>query len=199
MDILKVTMTECSMKTMVLRNILYSFLFCFLIFNPSLLTTPFKSREHGGVVQNVEEYHKEVQCIKSALFHEARSEPEEGIRAVMSVIYNRKQAKGYPDTFCKVILEPKQFSYLNSGKIQVDKPVKPLQEKDREAYTKVAGIAHEAAVGAFQPVLEPSVLYYTKVGVKNRWTRRMKVVKIVQSHQFMKVHTFGADVTKKES
>lgn len=179
-------MMECGMKTTVLRNILYSFLFCFLIFNPSLLTIPFKSREHGGIVQNIEEYHKEVQCIKSALFHEARSEPEEGIRAVMSVIYNRKQAKGYPDTFCKVILEPKQFSYLNSGKIQVDKPVKPLQEKDKEAYTKVAGIAHEAVVGAFQPVLEPSVLWYAHKSVKNRWTKKYKVVKIHGQHVFYK-------------
>ena len=65
---------------------------------PSFLSIPSKSRESGGIV--VSEYHnKEFRCLVNTLYAEARSEPEEGIRAVMSVIYNRKKAKGYPKTY----------------------------------------------------------------------------------------------------
>ena len=167
-------------------NFLYVFLFIILISSPSLLSIPMKGRESGGIVVDTSEQHKELQCIKSALWHEARGETEEGIRAVMSVIYNRKNHKNYPNTFCKVILQDKQFSAFNSDKSLATKRLKPVKGPDEEAYSKVAGIAQEAVVGAFEPVLEPSVLHYAHIKVKNKWTRKFKRVKVVQSHAFYK-------------
>ena len=163
----------------------------------SLLSIPSKSRESGGVVVS-EYYNKELLCLKSVLWHEARGEPEEGIRAVMSVIYNIKKAKGYPNTFCGVILEHKQFSAFNSDKSLATKPLKPTRELDKEAYRKVSSVAQEAVQGAFKPILDEDVLHYAKTSVRNHWTKRMKVVKIVSSHKFMKVNTSGGDATKKE-
>lgn len=132
------------------------------------------------------EYNKEFLCIKSALWHEARGEPEEGIRAVMSVIYNRKNHKNYPNTFCKVILQDKQFSAFNQDKSLATKRLKPVKGPDEEAYSKVAGIAQEAVVGAFKPVLEPSVLWYTHIRVKNKWTQKFKRVIVLGNHSFYK-------------
>jgi len=173
------------------------FIFILGISFPSFLSIPSKSRESGGVV--VSEYHnKEFRCLVNTLYAEARSEPEEGIRAVMSVIYNRKKAKGYPNTFCGVILQDKQFSAFNSDKSLATKPLKPIRELDKEAYRKVSSVAQEAIQGAFKPVLDEDVLHYAKTSVRNHWTKRMKVVKIVSSHKFMKVNTFGGDATKKE-
>lgn len=153
---------------------------------PSFLSIPSKNRESGGVLIGTSEQHKELQCIKNALWHEARGEPEEGIRAVMSVIYNRKNHKNYPNTFCKVILQDKQFSAFNSDKSLAMKRLKPVKGPDEEAYSKVAGIAQEAVVGAFKPVLEPSVLHYAHIKVKNKWTKRMQAVKIAGRHVFYK-------------
>lgn len=161
------------------------FIFILGILFPSFLSIPSKSRESGGVVVS-EHYNKELLCLKSVLWHEARGEPEEGIRAVMSVIYNRKKAKGYPNTFCGVILQDKQFSAFNSDKSLATKPLKPIKGPDEEAYSKVAGIAQEAVVGAFKPVLEPSVLHYAHIKVKNKWTKRMQAVKIAGRHVFYK-------------
>lgn len=145
------------------------------------------------------EYHnKELLCLKSGLWHESRGESEEGIRAVMSVIYNRKKAKGYPNTFCGVILQHKQFSAFNSDKSLATKPLKPIGELDKEAYRKVSSVAQEAVQGAFKPILDEDVLHYAKTSVRNHWTKRMKVVKIVSSHKFLKVNTSGGDATKKE-
>lgn len=167
-------------------NFLYVFLFIILISSPSLLSIPMKGRESGGIVLGSKEYDKELTCLTNTLYAEARGEPEEGIRAVMSVIYNRKNHKNYPNTFCKVILQDKQFSAFNSDKSLATKRLKPVKGPDEEAYSKVAGIAQEAVVGAFEPVLEPSVLHYAHIKVKNKWTRKFKRVKVVQSHAFYK-------------
>lgn len=161
------------------------FIFILGISFHSLLSVPSKSRESGGIVVS-EHHNKELLCLKSVLWHEARGEPEEGIRAVMSVIYNRKKAKGYPNTFCGVILQHKQFSAFNSDKSLATKPLKPIRGLDKEAYRKVSSVAQEAVQGAFTPVLDEDVLHYAKTSVRNHWTKRMKVVKIVSSHQFLK-------------
>ena len=161
------------------------FIFILGISFPSFLSIPVKGRESGGVV--LSEYHnKEFRCLVNTLYAEARGETEEGIRAVMSVIYNRKKAKGYPSTFCGVILQHKQFSAFNSDKSLATKPLKPIRELDKEAYRKVSSVAQEAVQGTFKPVLEEDVLHYAKTSVRNHWTKRMKVVKIVSSHKFLK-------------
>lgn len=161
------------------------FIFILGISLPSFLSIPSKSRESGGIVIS-EQHNKEFMCLVNTLYAEARGEPEEGIRAVMSVIYNRKKAKGYPNTFCGVILQDKQFSAFNSDKSLATKPLKPIRELDKEAYRKVSSVAQEAVQGAFKPVLEPSVLHYAHIKVKNKWTEKFKRVKVVQSHAFYK-------------
>ena len=168
------------------QRFLCLFLFIILISIPSFLSIPMKGRESGGIVLDSKEYTKELTCLINTLYAEAQSEPEEGIRAVMSVIYNRKNHKNYPNTFCKVILQDKQFSAFNSNKSLATKRLKPIKGSDKEAYTKVAGIAQEAVVVAFKPVLEPSVLHYAHIRVKNYWTKRMQAVKIAGRHVFYK-------------
>ena len=161
------------------------FIFILGISFPSFLSIPSKSRESGGVV--VSEYHnKEFMCLANTLYAEARGEPEEGIRAVMSVIYNRKKAKGYPNTFCGVILQDKQFSAFNSDKSLATKPLKPIRELDKEAYRKVSSVAQEAVQGAFKPVLEEDVLHYAKTSVRNHWTRKFERVIVLGNHSFYK-------------
>ncbi len=163
------------------------FIFILGISFPSFFSIPSKSRESGGVLIGTSEYHnKDLLCLKSVLWHEARGEPEEGIRAVMSVIYNRKKAKGYPNTFCGVILQDKQFSAFNSDKSLATKPLKPIRELDKEAYRKVSSVAQEAIQGAFKPVLDEDVLHYAHTKVKNKWTRKFERVKVIHQHVFYK-------------
>lgn len=165
-----------------LLKFLAAFCFSFLVLFPAALDVPVKSREHSGVVTQNQE--TELLCLKSALWYESRSEPEEGIRAVMSVIYNRKNSKHYPDTFCGVILQERQFSAFNSNKGLATKRLKPVREADIAVYTKVAGIAQEALLGTFKPVLDPSVMHYAHFRVKNHWTKKYKKVKVAGKHVF---------------
>ena len=192
-NVVKSTMTKVILKVSTMASQLKNkvqiswliFIFILGISFPSFLSIPSKSRESGGIV--VSEYHnKEFRCLVNTLYAEARSEPEEGIRAVMSVIYNRKKAKGYPNTFCGVILQDKQFSAFNSDKSLATKPLKPIREIDKEAYRKVSSVAQEAVQGAFKPVLEEDVLHYAHTKVKNKWTRKFERVIVLGNHSFYK-------------
>ena len=170
------------MKVSKFQKFLSVFLFVTLISFPSFISVT--SSDIGGVF--VSKQQKEFNCIVNGLWLEARSEPEVGIRAVMSVIYNRKLHKDYPDSFCDVILQNRQFSAFDNNKGLATKTLKPIGSKDKQAYAVVSYIAHQAILGRFRPVLDRDVLWYTNVRIKNSWTGRMKVVKIVKSHKFMK-------------
>lgn len=179
-------MTMATRRKNNFQRFLLLFLFIILILLPSFLSVPTKGRESGGIVLGSKEYDKELTCLTNTLYAEARSEPEEGIRAVMSVIYNRKNHKNYPNTFCKVILQDKQFSAFNSDKSLATKPLKPIRELDKEAYRKVSSVAQEAVQGVFKPVLDEDVLHYAHTKVKNKWTRRFERVKVIHQHVFYK-------------
>jgi len=128
---------------------------------------------------------KQRDCLTEALFAEAAGEPLEGKKAVLSVIHNRVQAKGFPGTYCKVVQAPKAFSYrnnLNKGEKALVKVKNPI---DTKAYHQVQSLANEAALGNFKPTLEPSVLYYSQTHVNQRWMRTMRVAKIIGRHKFL--------------
>ena len=170
------------MKVSKFQKFLSVFLFITLISFPSFISV--SSGDIGGVF--VSEDHKEFNCIRNALYVESRSEPEAGIRAVMSVIYNRKLHKDYPDSFCGVILQHRQFSAFDNNKGLATKALKPVGPKDKQAYDVVSYIAHQAILGRFRPVLDRDVLFYAQTGVKNRWTRRFTRVKVIHRHVFYK-------------
>lgn len=158
------------------------FIFVFLISIPSFISTT--SADIRGVF--VAEQQEELTCLTNTLYLESRSEPEAGIRAVMSVIYNRKLHKDYPDSFCGVILQHKQFSAFNNNKELATKALKPLGSKDKQAYNLVSYVAHQAILGRFKPILDSDVLWYANIRVKNQWIKRFTRVKVLGNHSFYK-------------
>lgn len=161
---------------------LCTFLFVFLILFPSFISV--KSSDIGGVF--VSEQQEELTCLINTLFAEARSEPEAGIRAVMSVIYNRKNHKDYPDSFCGVILQHKQFSAFDNNKELAKKALKPIGSKDKQAHAVVSYVAHQAIMGRFEPILDRDVLWYANTKVQNQWTKSFNRVKVISRHSFYK-------------
>lgn len=51
------------------------------------------------------------ECLTEAIYHEARGESYIGQLYVGFVIKNRVKSSKFPDTYCKVIDQPYQFSY----------------------------------------------------------------------------------------
>lgn len=126
---------------------------------------------------------KEKQCIVEALHQEARGEGKEGLEAVLSVIYNRKHHRAFPSTFCKVIDQPKQFSYKNhlaqGQRIKVE-----FKHSEKEVQKEIQELAEKAVTGRFKPVFDRSVLWYHTKKVKPKWSRKMQKVAVVGNHKF---------------
>ena len=58
----------------------------------------------------------EANCIAVAVYHEARGESLEGQLAVAKVIMNRAASGKYPTSWCGVVKQPWQFSFVNRAR-----------------------------------------------------------------------------------
>lgn len=150
-------------------------------------------------------------CLEKTLHTEAIGEPLEGVIAVLHVVQNRLKHKNYPDTLCRVVLQPKQFSWFNSLNRQHNNqiPLEHIKTPFKGSLTAkeqvVQGISYQAAVERkeaseiarkvlgrklapeLQKVLDSKdVLFYHSVSVKPTWTKKMQLVSKVGNHLFYK-------------
>lgn len=63
---------------------------------------------------------EDVMCVTEAIWFEARGESVAGKYAVAHVIRNRVKSHRFPDSYCEVVNQPMQFSYLNGGRPTVE-------------------------------------------------------------------------------
>lgn len=124
---------------------------------------------------------QEIKCLREALWHEARGEGEEGLKAVLTVIINRKNHPDYPATFCRVIRQPRQFSYLDE--VQRLEP-KPKSQQEKHLLDKIEELAHDAVTARFNRTLPAATLWYHSSKVKPGWARAKIKVKVVGRHLF---------------
>ena len=153
-----------------------------LYFIPAYISKDIKGHDAVGIV--LPDFKLQKRCLIEVLYAETRSEGIEGMKAVLSVIINRKHSSKFPSTFCGVVDQPRQFSYHNAHPRGYRLDISPVKPLDKQAYTKVAYLADQALLGVFKPTLEPSVLYYANFKIKNHWTTKMKKVKIINKHAF---------------
>lgn len=171
----------CSRKV---SKFLLPFCFSFWVFIPTELSEVQNPKLNTSEAVN---YHKESErkCAEEALWFEAQGESKAGMQAVLDVIKNRTKAKDFPDTICKVIEQPKQFSYRQGVKQGVRLEIKPKNNLDKQAHAKVLSVLDEGFKEGYRPLVKPSVLWYTKTKVKTKWMKKMKVQVVIDSHKFM--------------
>lgn len=68
-------------------------------------------------VEGTPEYRREVACVALAVYYESRGESVRGQRAVASVVMNRVRDPRFPDSACEVLLQRRQFSFMNGGRV----------------------------------------------------------------------------------
>ena len=127
---------------------------------------------------------RQRECFVQALWHEARGETEEGLRAVATVILNRVEldSKTKPATICSVVAKKKQFSYWHLVKYHAPKP--KLTEID--TLLRIHKLATEVQQGTFVKNLDNNVIYYHTLQVNPQWSTKMKTVVIIGKHKFLK-------------
>ena len=178
-------MLRSSTSTKIIRNIVYGFLFVSCVLLPSAISTPVQSKMQVGIVQDFHQQSKDMACITEVVYFEALNQSKEGMKAVLTVVLNRKQARGFPSSICGVVQQANQFSYRRSVDHGVVIKPQPVNHADKLALLKIQSLARSVVQGTFKPNLPKEVLWYTKHGVKRKWMRDMTVVARIDSHKFL--------------
>ena len=119
---------------------------------------------------------EQLYCGAQNIYHESRGESNLGQIAVAHVVRNRVESPKYPNTICKVVRQPKQFSWTHDG--ISDEP------KDRKAFIKavwlhlIANIKNDITDGALN--------FYAHKKVTPSWASEKEVVALIGNHTFLK-------------
>ena len=118
---------------------------------------------------------KEVECLSSAAYHEARNQGDKGMLAVMHTILNRTKDSRFPSTPCKVIAQPKQFSYY--GKVSTIKEVKMYERALELASDVVSGRSKDFTKGS---------LFFVNTKINPIWLKDLRHTCTIGNHKFFK-------------
>jgi hypothetical protein len=118
----------------------------------------------------------DANCIAVAVYHEARGESLEGQMAVAKVIMNRAASGLYPTSWCAVVKQPAQFSFVRHGRF-------PSVDRSSDAWHKALGVTRLAVANAVQSV-PTDCLWYHADYVAPRWRNGMTRVEKIGAHIF---------------
>jgi spore germination cell wall hydrolase CwlJ-like protein len=119
----------------------------------------------------------EANCIATAVYFEAQGESLEGQFAVAKVIMNRAASGKYPASWCAVVKQPAQFSFVRHG-------VFPWVDVRSDAWRKAQGITRLAVAKAVPCSLSDDVLWYHANYVAPSWGRRLNFAQKIGQHIF---------------
>jgi hypothetical protein len=120
----------------------------------------------------------EANCIAVAVYHEARGESLEGQLAVAKVIMNRAASGEYPSSWCGVVKQPWQFSFVNPRTGYM-----PGVDQTSAAWRKALGVTRLAVANAVQSV-PANCLWYHADYVAPSWGRNLTRVDKIGAHIF---------------
>ena len=118
----------------------------------------------------------EANCVATAVYFEARGEPFDGQLAVAEVVMNRAASGKYPTSYCGVVKQPWQFSFVRGGLF----PRINTQSASWGYAQAIARIAQRRLADA----LPDDVLWYHADYVAPGWGRRLSKVEKIGAHIF---------------
>jgi len=118
----------------------------------------------------------EANCIATAVYFEARGEPLEGQLAVARVVMNRAASGQYPASWCAVVKQPAQFSFVRHGAF-------PAVDTASTAWARAQGITRLAMANVV-PSLATDVLWYHANYVAPSWGKRLSMAQKIGAHIF---------------
>jgi N-acetylmuramoyl-L-alanine amidase len=115
-------------------------------------------------------------CIATAVYFEARGETLDGQMAVADVIMNRAASGRYPASWCAVVKQPAQFSFVQHGQF-------PTIDTSSAAWATAQGVAR-LAIAKATPALPNDVLWYHADYVAPNWRHNLREVEQIGAHIF---------------
>jgi len=131
--------------------------------------------------QTADDAARAADCLTTAVYYEARSESDEGQRAVAQVVLNRVRDRAFPRSICGVVYQGSnratgcQFSFTCDGSL--NHPIEP------RAWARARAVATGALAGlVYAPV--GSATFYHANYVSPWWAGSMKQVAAIGAHIF---------------
>lgn len=121
-----------------------------------------------------------LQCLTTAIYYEAATEPDDGQRAVAQVILNRARHPTFPATVCGVVYQGSeksgcQFSFACDGSM--------ARKPSRQYWDRAARVASAALAGeVFAPV--GMATHYHTHAVTPRWNTSLVMTGVFGAHFF---------------
>ncbi len=140
---------------------------------------PARPFDIGG--QKQDDAGRSLDCLTTAIYHEARSEAEEGQRAVAQVVLNRVRHRAFPNSVCGVVYQGSQrrtgcqFSFTCDGSLR--RRVEP------SAWDRARTVAVEALSGSVYEPVGVATHYHT-TAVRPWWAASLTRAVTVGSHIF---------------
>jgi hypothetical protein len=126
--------------------------------------------------------YRALNCLTSAIYYEAGSEPEDGQRAVAQVVLNRVRNPAWPKSVCGVIYQGSersdahcQFTFSCDGSM--------ARMASRQGWARARLIAGEALAGRVYEPVGLATFYHT-LAVRPDWTGAMRPVAVIGAHIF---------------
>jgi spore germination cell wall hydrolase CwlJ-like protein len=128
---------------------------------------------------------RSLDCLAQAVYYEARSESEDGQRAVAQVVLNRVTHPAYPSSVCGVVYQGPQragggcqFTFTCDGSLAIG-PSGP-------GWAQARRIAAEALSGMVYAPVGHATHYHTQQVVPS-WAFRLAKVAVVGAHSFYRL------------
>lgn len=145
----------------------------------------FDSRIPHNPGYDVNRYAQELNCLATAIYFEARSEPDNGQIAVAQVVTNRVRSSYYPDSVCGVVYQNKNWRNRCQFSFACDRY--PDRVRDKSSWEKAMTFARDVMQGkAFLNTVNDSTHYHADY-VHPRWVRGMVKRDKIGRHIFYQV------------
>lgn len=118
----------------------------------------------------------ELECLAGAIYFEARGEQLMGQLAVAEVIINRSQSGKFPTSYCGVVRQPGQFSFVRGGAI-------PQAPRGTQAWRNAVAIARIAHSGDWESTAGEALYFHART-VRPSWSQRKQALATIDSHVF---------------
>lgn len=118
----------------------------------------------------------ELQCLAGAVYFESRGEPLEGQLAVAEVVINRAGDSRWPSSYCGVVYQRAQFSFVKKGRM-------PKIRTGSKAWKQAQAIARIAHRGLWDSSASDAVYFHAR-HVKPSWSRRKVALATIDTHIF---------------
>jgi spore germination cell wall hydrolase CwlJ-like protein len=119
---------------------------------------------------------EQATCLATAVYFESMGEPLQGQLAVANVVINRANSGRYPSSWCGVVKQKAQFSFVRNGRF-------PPVDNDCAAWRRAQAIARIASA-RLASALPADVLWYHADYVAPSWGRRLSRVEKIGAHIF---------------